>query len=173
MIVVERTLAVSAGPALVLGYLKDFANTQQWDPTAQRTTRNDAGPLAPGSTWHHACKIFGITAELTYTLITADPGRLVFHGRNEGATCTDTVLVRPTGSGTEVAYRVELELHGLAKLTTPFLKIEFEKLGTESVTRLTTALNELVTPAAERTTELHFPGNALNTAPIRGQEAQA
>ncbi|HEY0002944.1 MAG TPA: SRPBCC family protein [Actinoplanes sp.] len=169
----ERTLAVAAGPAAVLGYLKDFANTPHWDPAAQQTTRNDAGPVIPGSTWHHVCKIFGVTAELTYTLITADPFGLLFHGRNEGATCTDTIALRPAGPGTEVTYRVELELHGLAKLATPVLKIEFEKLGTESVARLTTALNELVAPTPGRSAELHFPSTTLNTTPTRSQEAQA
>jgi carbon monoxide dehydrogenase subunit G len=173
MIVVERTFAVAAAPAPVLGYLKDFANTQQWDPATQQTTRRDAGPLVPGSSWHHVCKIFGITTELTYTLITADDGRLVFHGRNEGATCTDTVLLCPADTGTEVTYRIELELHGLAKLATPVLKIEFEKLGTEGVARLTTALAELTVPTRERTAELRFPSTTLNTTPTRGQEAQA
>lgn len=171
MIVVERTLAVAAGPAPVLGYLTDFANSPQWDPTAQQTTRKDTGPLVPGSTWHHVCKIFGVTAELSYTLITAEHGHLVFHGRNEGATRTDTVVLRPTVSGTEVTYRVELELHGLAKLATPILKAEFEKLGTESARRLGGALDGLVAPPAGLVTELHFPSPTLNTNPTLGQEA--
>jgi hypothetical protein len=46
-----------------------------------------------------------------------------------------------------VTYRVELEMHGLAKLATPVLKIEFEKLGTESAAGLRQALNRLSAPA--------------------------
>jgi carbon monoxide dehydrogenase subunit G len=147
MIVVERTFSVETTPAAALAYLTDFGNTQEWDRAAQRTIRDGSGPLTPGATWRQACRIFGITAELTWTLIEATGDRLVFHGRNEGATCTDTVLVRPAPDGTEVTYRVELEMHGLAKLAAPVMKIEFEKLGTESAAGLRLALNRLAAPA--------------------------
>jgi carbon monoxide dehydrogenase subunit G len=167
MIVVERVFTVSATPDQVLGYLTDFSHSPQWDAAAQHTTRTDTGPPVPGSSWHHVCKIFGVTAELSYTLITAEPTHLIFHGRNEGSTCVDSVWLRPAGSGTEVTYRVELEMHGLAKLATPVLKIEFEKLGTESVTRLTAALNALATPL---TAEVHFE---LPTANPTIREAEA
>ena len=90
MIVVERTFTVPAIPAAALGYLADFANTQEWDRAAQHTARIDAGPLVPGARWRQLRRIFGVTAELTYTLVEVAPGRLVFHGRNEGATCTET-----------------------------------------------------------------------------------
>ena len=170
MIVVERTLAVTAAPGPVLGYLTDFGHTAEWDPAVQRADRNDAGPLQPGANWHQVAKILGVTTELTCTLVTAEPGRLVFHGRNEGATRTDTVTVRHTATGSEVTYRVELEMHGLAKLATPVLKMEFEKLGTASAAALTGALNRLGT-----VTELHFPAPAPapHHRPAHGQEAQA
>jgi carbon monoxide dehydrogenase subunit G len=146
MIVVERTFTVTAGPAAVLDYLKDFTNTQEWDPATRRAGRKDTGPLAPGATWHSASRILGITAELTWTLITAEPHRLVFSGRNEGATCTDTITVRPVAGGTEVTYRIDLEMHGLAKLVTPVIKFEFEKLGNQGAAGLTEVLNRLATP---------------------------
>jgi carbon monoxide dehydrogenase subunit G len=170
MIVVERTFAVTAAPGPVHAYLADYANTSQWDPSVRQTTRSDDGPPVPGSTWHHVGKVCGITAELVCTLITVEPQRLLFHGRNEGTARFDTVTLLPAPDGTEVTYRVELEIHGLAKLATPLLKIEFEKLATESVTRLTGALNGL---AAPRATELHFPAPALNPTPTRSREAQA
>jgi carbon monoxide dehydrogenase subunit G len=146
MIVVERTFTVSAAPGPVLAYLKDFGNAVHWDPAAQAITRADAGPLAPGANWHHVRKIMGVTAELTYTLIEATADRLVLHGRSEGATSLDTVTVRPVPEGTEVHYRVELEMHGLAKLATPVIKVEFEKLGTESAAGLRQALDRLAPP---------------------------
>jgi carbon monoxide dehydrogenase subunit G len=167
MIVVERTFTVAAAPAPVLGYLADFANTPQWDPAACSTTRRDAGPPAPGSSWHHVCKVFGVTAELTYTLVTREPGRLVFHGRNEGATCVDSVWLRACGGGTEVTFRVELEMHGLAKLATPVLKVEFEKLGAEGFARLRTVLDTLAPP---RTAEVRFEIPSRNPA-VREAEA--
>lgn len=153
MIVVERTFAVTTAPGAVLAYLADFANAQEWDPSAERTSRvGGAGPVTPGVHWRHVRKVFGVTAELTYTLVEADAGRLVFHGRSEGATCTDTVAVRALPGGAEVCYRVDLEMHGLAKLATPLLRVEFEKLATESVAAVTAALagSAPATPARRR-----------------------
>jgi len=165
MIVVERTLAVKAAPGLVIGYLTDFGNTATWDPAVRQATRTDTGPIGLGSRWCQVSRIFGITTELSYTLVEAGPGRLVFHGRNEGATCVDTVTVRPVEAGSEVTYRVELEMHGLAKLATPVIKVEFEKLGTAGAAALTEALDG-------RAAEIHFPTAAPHpTLPPLGQEA--
>ncbi|MFF5082444.1 SRPBCC family protein [Actinoplanes sp. NPDC000266] len=154
MIVVERTLAVTAAAGPVLGYLTDFGNTAAWDPAVQRTARQDAGPIRPGASWLQVCRILGLTTEMVYTLVATEPGRLLFHGRNEGATCTDAVTVRPLAAGAEVTYRVELEMHGLAKLATPLMRVEFEKFGTASAVALTGALNAL---AGMRTAEVQFP----------------
>jgi len=146
-IVVARTVLVTAPADTVLEYLKDFGNAERWDPAARRTTRGDAGPVGVGSRWHHEAKVLGVRAELTYTLAVADGERLVFVGRNESATATGTVTVRPVGGGTEATYRVDLEMHGLAKLATPMLRAEAERLGDETAGRLTEVLNRLASAA--------------------------
>jgi Polyketide cyclase / dehydrase and lipid transport len=140
MIVVERSFAVTAAPDVVLAYFQDFGNCRDWDPSAVGSSRIGAGPLGPGARWRHARTFFGVTAELTYTLLDAGADRLVFSGRSEGATCTDTIVVRPAAGGTEVGYRVDLEMHGLAKLTTPLMRVRLEKLATASVASVTAAL---------------------------------
>lgn len=147
MITISRTFTVAAPVDAVLAYLKDFGNTNEWDPATRRTTRTDTGPLAPGAHWHNVSKVLGVQTELTYTLQAVEADRLVFVGRNEGATSTDTITVRPAGGGSEVTYHLELEMHGLAKLATPVMKLEFEKLGTETAARLTEVLNRLTTAA--------------------------
>ena len=146
-IVVARTVIVTAPADAVLDYLKDFGNAVQWDPAARRITRTDSGPVVVGSRWHHEAKVLGVRAELTYTLAAADGGRLIFVGRNESATSTGTVTVRPIDGGTEVTYHVDLEMHGLAKLATPVLRAEAEKLGDETAGRLTEVLNRLASAA--------------------------
>lgn len=142
-IVVARTVIVTAPAEVVLEYLRDFGHAEQWDPAARRTTRTDAGPIGVGSRWHHEARVLGVRAELTYTLAAAHGDRLVFAGRNESATATGTVTVRPGGGGTEVTYHVELEVHGLAKLATPLLRAEAEKLADATAGRLTGLLNRL------------------------------
>ena len=146
-IVVARTVLVTAPVDVVVDYLKDFGNAGQWDPAARRTTRTDAGPVAVGSRWHHEITVLGVRTELTYTLAAADDCRLLFVGRNESATATATVTVRPAGDATEVTYRVDLEMHGLAKLATPVLRTEAEKLGDATAGRLTEVLNRLASAA--------------------------
>src|SRR4030095_9746352 len=112
-IVVARTFTVSAAADAVLDYLMDFGNTERWDPATQVTTRTDPGPIVIGTRWHNKSKILGVTTELTYTLCAVESDKLVFMGRNEGATSTGTITVRPVGGGTEVTYHVDLEMHGL------------------------------------------------------------
>lgn len=146
-IVVARTFAVCAAPDTVLAYLADFGNTTEWDPATQHTTRIDAGPIRVGARWRNTSKILGVTAELTYTLAATDHDRLVFVGRNEGATSVDTITVRPVPGGCEVAYHVALEVHGLAKLAAPVMRFELERLGTETAARLTDILNRLTEAA--------------------------
>ena len=140
MIVVERSFAVTAAPDAVLAYLRDFANAEEWDPSGVHTSRLGAGPIAPGAHWRHVRKVLGVTAELTYTLVAAEPGLLVFHGRSEGATCVDTVRLAALPRGTKVTYRLEAEMHGLAKLATPIMRAEVEKLATTGVTAVIAAL---------------------------------
>jgi carbon monoxide dehydrogenase subunit G len=147
MITITRTFTVAVGVEAVLAYLKDFGNAGGGDAATRRTTRADDGPLTVGATWHHTSRILGVTTELTYTLQAVEGDRLVFVGRSEGATSTDTITVRPVAGGSEVTYHVDLEMHGLAKLATPVMRIEFEKLGDETAARLTDALNRLTSAA--------------------------
>jgi carbon monoxide dehydrogenase subunit G len=146
-IVVARTVVVTAPVDVVLEFLRDFGNAGRWDPAARRTERTDTGPIGVGSTWRHEARVLGVRAELTYTLAAAEGGRLVFVGRNESATSTGTVTARPVEGGTEVTYHVDLEMHGLAKLATPLLRAEAEKLGDETAGRLTEVLNRLASAA--------------------------
>ena len=177
MIVVNRMFTVTAAPAVVLGYLTDFGNSAQWHPATRQVTRDDTGPLVPGASWRQVCRILGVTAELAWTLVATGPDRLVFHGRNEGITRTDHIVARPGGRGTDVAYHAELEMHGLAKLATPILRTEFEKIGMTAAAVLAGVLDRL--GGEHRSTELGFapprsasPRSASpRSASPRGQEA--
>jgi carbon monoxide dehydrogenase subunit G len=139
-IVVERNFGVGAPAEAVLDYLRDFGNTTEWDPATRRISRVDDGPIKIGSSWHHESKVRGVTTDLTYALCEDQGGRLVFIGRNEGATATATVIVQAVAGGCAVTYHLDLERHGVAKLATPVMKIEYEKLGTETAQRLAEVL---------------------------------
>jgi len=143
MPVVSRTFRVNPGAAEVLGYLADFSHAEQWDPGTVSCTRSDAGPVAAGASWHNVSKFAGRTTELDYTLEQLTGDTLVFVGRNQGATSTDTITVRPDGAGSQVTYRADLRLHGAAALLGPALKLVFEKVAGDTERKLVTVLNTL------------------------------
>ena len=131
MMTISRTFTVATPPAPVLDHLRDFGNT-----TTRPTTRT-------GAAWHTTSKVLGLTIELTYTLRTAEPGRLVFTGHSESATATDTITLQPVPGGTEVTYLLEIEVHGLAKLVSPLLRDRFAKLSDSTAAHLSRTLNSL------------------------------
>ncbi len=143
MTTVSRTFTVTPSPSDVIAYLKDFSHAEEWDPGTQRCERLDDGEVRVGSRWHNESKIAGISTELVYELITLTDDTIVLVGTNETATSTDTITVRPSGSGTELTYEVNIEMKGAAKLGEPAVKLIFEKVGNDTEDDLTKALNAL------------------------------
>ena len=139
---VERTFDLIPPPADVIDYLKDFSHAEQWDPGTQSCTRNDAGPIGVGSSWHNVSKVAGVETELTYTLRELGDDKLVFVGVNDSATSTDTITVRPVGSGSEITYEAVIDVHGLAKLAAPAVKLVFEKIGNDTEKQMSEALDK-------------------------------
>lgn len=146
MTTVSRTFTVSPPPNVVIDYLKDFANAEEWDPGTESCTRNDSGPVQVGSTWHNVSKIAGNTTELTYELTELTDDRIVFVGTNDTATSTDTITVvpEPRTGGSEITYEAVIEMSGAAKLAEPVVKLLFEKIGNDTEDDMTRVLNGLV-----------------------------
>lgn len=143
MITIVRTFTVAAPAEAVLAHLRDFGTTAQWEAGTEHVTRLGSGPPVVGTTWHSTSKVLGVRSELTCTLEAVESDRLVFAGRNESTTATHTVTVRRVADGTEITRVLEMELHGLAKLATPLLRAELEKLGSASAARLAAVLDRL------------------------------
>jgi carbon monoxide dehydrogenase subunit G len=143
MTTVSRTFTVTPPPSVVIGYLQDFSHAEEWDPGTERCTRDDSGPVAVGSTWHNVSKIAGVSTELTYELTELTDERIVFVGRNDTATSTDTITVLPHEGGSEVTYEAVIEMKGAAKLAAPVIKLVFEKIGSDTEEDLTVVLNRL------------------------------
>ncbi|MEP9364625.1 SRPBCC family protein [Nocardioides sp. CN2-186] len=143
MTTVSRTFVVSPPPAVVLDYLQDFSRTEEWDPGTEKCTRIDDGPIHVGSRWHNESKIAGISTELTYELVELTDRRVVFVGTNKTATSTDTITVEPHADGSEVTYEAVIEMNGAAKLAAPFVKLVFEKVGSDTEDTMVAVLNRL------------------------------
>ncbi len=141
----SRTFDVRPEPAVVVDYLKDFSNAEEWDPGTESCDRIDAGPVQVGSTWHNVSKIAGVTTELLYTLQELSDDTIVLVGANDSARSIDTITVvpNPDGAGSRVTYEAVIELKGAAKIADPIMKIVFEKIGSDTEDDMTTVLNRL------------------------------
>lgn len=140
MVHVTRTFTVGQPVDAVVAYLADFSNAVHWDPGTQSCERLDSGPVQVGATWKNTSKVLGMETELEYRLETLEPGHIVLVGNNKTATSTDDITVRPADGGSEVTYDATIELHGVAKLGAPVMKIEMEKLGDGTVDGIRAAL---------------------------------
>jgi carbon monoxide dehydrogenase subunit G len=143
MTTTSRTFTVTPDPTTVLSYLKDFANAEEWDPGTVSCTQISEGPVAVGTRWKNVSKIAGNETELVYTLEELTDDRVVLVGKNEQATSHDTIEVEPHGTGSEITYTADLQMHGLAKLATPVMKLIFEKLGNDTENDMVETLNRL------------------------------
>lgn len=143
---VSRTFTVTAAPNQVIDYLADFAHAEEWDPGTVRCTRIGAGPVQVGSRWHNESRIAGISTELTYTLEKLTGDRIVFVGRNDTATSTETITVTPIGPATELTYTNRVDLNGAAKLASLLFKIVFERLAVDTQKKLSDVLDALPAP---------------------------
>jgi carbon monoxide dehydrogenase subunit G len=142
---VSRTFLVQPDPATVIDYLQDFAHAEEWDPGTVSCTQESPGDIRVGTRWHNRSKIAGVSTELTYTLQTLTPGRLVFHGENDSATTTDTITVQAKGGGSEITYDAVIEPKGAGRLAEPLLKVLFERIGTKTEAQMTEVLDGLPT----------------------------
>ncbi len=143
MTTISRTFTVDPQPAVVLDYLKDFSNAEDWDPGTETCVRLDDGPVAVGSTWKNTSKIAGVSTELVYELTELTDAKVVFHGTNDTADTTDTIEVVAAGGGSEITYTAVIEMSGAAKLATPLVKLVFEKIGSDTEDDMVTVLNRL------------------------------
>ena len=141
---ITRIFTVLRPASVVIDYLKDFGHAVHWDPGTQSCRRVDSGPVRVGSVWHNVSLFIGRRVELTYRLTVLEPGRLVFAGANDSATSTDDIRVADRGPRTsEVTYQAVLELHGLASLAAPVVKIALERIADKTASQLRDVIGAL------------------------------
>lgn len=141
MLEVKRTFVVDQPIDKVVSYLKDFANTEEWDPGTVSTTRIGTGPVEVGAKWQNVSKFRGRETELEYVMKRDEAARLTFEGNNKTVTATDDLTFRESGDGTEINYHATFDFHGLARLAEPFIKGALEKLGDETQQQMQKTIN--------------------------------
>ncbi|MBY4206876.1 SRPBCC family protein [Rhodococcus fascians] len=145
MVDVTRTFTAAVALDKAAAFLRDFSNASAWDPGTESCTQVSDGPVAVGTQWHNVSKLFGVTTELTYTLVTDEPDHVVLEGKNKTATSVDDITLTAEGpASTRIDYHAHVEFNGAAKVAGPFLKAGFEaKVAPETVKKMTVALERL------------------------------
>lgn len=145
MVDVTRKFTAEVPIEKAAAFLRDFANAPSWDPGTQTCRQISEGPIAIGTQWHNVSTLFGITTELTYTLVADEPTHVVFEGKNKTASSVDDITLISLGpNSTEIDYHAHIEFNGAAKIASPLLKAGFEtKVAPETVKKMTAALERL------------------------------
>ncbi len=130
---VERVMTLDHPLRDVVGFLADFSNAELWDPGTITCDRIGTGGLSVGAEWHNVSEF--------YRLARFDADHLTFVGRNKTATSTDDMRLEERDGRTRLTYQARVQFNGLARLATPLLKREFDRLGDEVLERLPQAVD--------------------------------
>ena len=140
---VERSFWTQASEADTFAFLGDFRNAVEWDPGTQ-TCELTSGPVGPGATYRNVSTFLGRTVELTYTTLGYEPDhRLHFQGRNSSFVGDDLLTFASSGVGTNVHYRAEFDLGGLARIVAPLVALYLPRLADRTVAQMKRTLDAL------------------------------
>jgi hypothetical protein len=148
MITVQRVVTTTLDAKATFGYLSAFEHTPDWDPGTPVVEKQTVGPVAVGTKYHAVAEFRGKRQPIDYVVAELSADRIQLRGENKTVVSVDTISVRPAGTGSEVTYKAEFTLKGLAKLATPIVAPMFDKLGDPAAEGMKAKLDALAaTPA--------------------------
>ena len=118
MITVQRTVTTTWDPRSTFEYLSAFEHTAEWDPGTPVCDKQSEGPVAVGSRYHAVAEFRGKRQSIDYVVTELGDEHIQLRGENKTVLGIDTITVRPSGSGSEVTYKAEFSLKGLAAVAT-------------------------------------------------------
>jgi carbon monoxide dehydrogenase subunit G len=143
-IVVQRTVRSDKPVERVADYLSRFETTADWDPHTQSCTAVDGGPVAEGKRYRNTQKIGPSSSTLEYRVVAYTPGRHVkLQGTNKTVDAVDEMTFEPVDGGTQVTYRAQFDLKGLARFSEPLAKLLLERIATDGQRGMEQALARL------------------------------
>ncbi|HZM67206.1 MAG TPA: SRPBCC family protein [Nakamurella sp.] len=148
MITVQRTVTTTWDPRSTFEYLSAFEHTAEWDPGTPVCEKQSEGPVAVGSRYHAVAEFRGKRQSIDYVVTELGDEHIRLRGENKTVLGIDTITVRPSGSGSEVTYKAEFSLKGLAAVATPFVGPLFEKLGDPAAQGMKQKLESLAAASA-------------------------
>jgi carbon monoxide dehydrogenase subunit G len=147
----DERIVTKTPPAAAFLYLSDLGNAVSWDPSITRVEQLTPGPVGVGTRFRVTLRIVGVKATLDYHVEVYEPERrIVFFGRGNGTTVTDTVLVTPYRGGSRVRWIAEIKLIAPLRLIDPILGMLFRPNINTAVTNLKRALDRIAVPKERR-----------------------
>jgi hypothetical protein len=126
----STTIETDWDPETAFGYLAEFSNVSDWDPSIPSARRIEGDPGQPGARYEVDVETAGRTTTMPYETIVAEPPRrVVLRSETSRLISVDTLSFEPTGSGTAVTYEADLTLKGLARVLDPLLHLLFQRMG--------------------------------------------
>lgn len=124
--------------------IADFSRITQWDPGVVSGKRLDIGPISVGSRFEVVSAFGPRRIPLTYEVLEWErPHRAVLQARTRDFTSYDVITVADlAGSGSEVTYEANLNLHGVRRLADPLLRAALEVIGRRAEAGIRRALKD-------------------------------
>jgi hypothetical protein len=126
MIDTRIDLEVDETPEVVFDKLADVRNERHWNSVSKSVEKTSEGPIGEGTTFR-AEYGQGI-GTLDMRIVEYDrPTRIVFEGSSPTATMAYTGLFAPSGNGTRLESRMQVEPRGWTKVLTPLMRVMFPR----------------------------------------------
>ena len=118
------------------GYMADFRNAGEWDPSVVSATALDAGEVREGSSFELRIRNGRRVAPFRYTVTTLEPRLIRLRAATPQLESIDTITVRDLGTGSEITYDASLVVKGVLALMTPLVARTFRRMGDAASERL-------------------------------------
>lgn len=118
--------------------MRDFANTQDWDPGVAQVERLDGAQVAAGTRYRVHVRMGALTVPMAYEVVSINDAarRVVLDGVGGVMRARDDISVEPRGDGSRVVWRADLALRGPLALTERVWHPAFRRVACEAMAGL-------------------------------------
>jgi hypothetical protein len=135
------TIPTPWSPEEAFAYLADVRNFAAWDPGTKRAVLAVGDGPNLNAAYDLDLKVGPATLTWRYEIVEWDPPRrFVLRAETGTMTSVDEVRVGTAAEGATVTYDTTLTLHGIARVSDPFLAIALHRIGSRGADGLRKAL---------------------------------
>lgn len=142
MITVEHSIEINRPVDEVFafagtGHIKGH---KQWAPALIDIRQTSAGPMGVGTTYHQVRNINGKPTDIDTEVTAFEPNKRLSFKNQGGIPAQGTYSFEPSGAGTKVTFRLEMEPSGFGRLAGPMIGRAVKKETQDEMERLKSVL---------------------------------